>query len=336
MSYIYHGKKGWIKQPNRNFKTWESGLCMVQEQYICRADDVDYSAFQLGDPIENSEPCIDGAFIYPEPVYENLGNGFVQATVTAYGRVNNSGCYSSILTKLTRDFRIIEYYQDPAEPNYEYLQRGPYYLDYYVNTPILKIVYPREELPLSVNPYPFASYTNLSGEKLNLVFPMDFNLSINPSAYHGWFEGDEFVKDLRITRFDSVNFGAFTEYTIQWTEANSNQILPPSFDASIGYQEVYYKKAAPIFQPFGDPENPFSIADFGSTTRFRVRTFNVPPLNNAEYLIINCADYGLIDYIVSGTFWESTMPSAAPGTYILDVQAVNEYGVIRKTQEFVI
>ena len=56
----------------------------------------------------------------------------------------------------------------------------------------------------------------------------------------------------------------------------------------------------------------------------------------SQYLIINCADYGLIDYIVSGTFWESTMPSALPGTYILDVQAVNEYGVIRKTQEFVI
>ena len=304
---------------------------MIQEQYICAADSVDYSAFRQGDPIEDSEPCLDGAFIYPDPVYENLGNGFVQATVTAYGRVNNSGCYSGILTKLTRDFRIMEY----DIPNAVFLVRGPYYLDYYLNTPILKIVYPREELPLSLNPYPFAVYTNLLGERLNLVFPMDFNSTINPSSYHGWFQGDEFVKDLRIARFDSVNFGAFTEYTIQWNEANSNQIIPPSFDSDTGYQEVYYKKAAPIFEDFGDPENPFSIAQFPLTTRFRVRTSTIPKLNSAEYLIINCPDYGLTDYIVSGTFWDGILPNVS-GTHILDVQAVNEYGVIRKTQEFVI
>ena len=93
MSYIYKGQKGWIKQPNRRLQAFRSGLCLIQQEYICRKDLVDYFAFQIGDRLsdEDSLPCIDGAFIYPEPSYQDTGNGFIKVTVSAYGRVNTSG-----------------------------------------------------------------------------------------------------------------------------------------------------------------------------------------------------------------------------------------------------
>lgn len=93
MSYIYKGAEGWVKQPNRMVKTFRSGLCMIQQDYVQRKDKVDFFSFREGDRLsdEDSEPCIDGAFIFPAPEYKDMGNGFISCTVTAYGRVNTDG-----------------------------------------------------------------------------------------------------------------------------------------------------------------------------------------------------------------------------------------------------
>ena len=94
MSYIYHGETDWIKQPNRVVQTFRSGLCMIQQDYIRRADDsIDYFSFREGDaiPSEDASPCIDGAYIFPAPSYQDMGNGFIKCTVAAYGRVNTTG-----------------------------------------------------------------------------------------------------------------------------------------------------------------------------------------------------------------------------------------------------
>jgi len=93
MSYIYKGAEGWVKQPNRMVKTFRSGLCMIQQDYIQRKDKVDFFSFREGDRLsdEDAEPCIDGAFIFPAPEYKDMGNGFISCTVTAYGRVNTNG-----------------------------------------------------------------------------------------------------------------------------------------------------------------------------------------------------------------------------------------------------
>ena len=93
MSYIYKGAEGWIKQPNRMVKTFRSGLCMIQQDYIQRKDKVDFFSFREGDRLsdEDAEPCIDGAFIFPAPEYKDMGNGFISCTVTAYGRLNTDG-----------------------------------------------------------------------------------------------------------------------------------------------------------------------------------------------------------------------------------------------------
>ena len=154
MSYIYHGKKGWIKQPNRNFKTWESGLCMIQEQYICAADSVDYSAFRQGDPMEDSEPCLDGAFIYPDPVYETLGNGFVQATITAYGRTNTTGSRTSIATSFKYPVyaQLGQFSCTGQNCDFFFFQGEATYLpmayiDIVVPLPTIKIVLPETQFP---------------------------------------------------------------------------------------------------------------------------------------------------------------------------------------------
>jgi hypothetical protein len=66
---------------------------MITQDYICRNDDkVNYSKFNEGDKIDDATPCMDNAYIFPSPDYQDMGNGFIKCTVTAYGRVNASGC----------------------------------------------------------------------------------------------------------------------------------------------------------------------------------------------------------------------------------------------------
>jgi hypothetical protein len=93
MSFIYQGKEGWIKQTVRNVQTFRSGLCIITLEYISRKSSVNYYDFKVGDILseEDSMPCIDGAFIFPEPSYTDMGNGFIKCMVTAYGRVNTDG-----------------------------------------------------------------------------------------------------------------------------------------------------------------------------------------------------------------------------------------------------
>jgi len=90
--YIYYGSTDWIPQANRTVKTYRSGLCMITQDFICRNDGkADYFAFKEGDLFQDSDPCIDNAYIFPDPTYQDMGNGFIKCSVTAYGRVNSSG-----------------------------------------------------------------------------------------------------------------------------------------------------------------------------------------------------------------------------------------------------
>jgi len=93
MKFIYHGADGWIKQASRNVQIFRSGLCRIQLEYISRSSSASYSDFKVGDILadEDSTPCIDCAYIFPDPSYSDMGNGFIKCTVTAYGRVNTRG-----------------------------------------------------------------------------------------------------------------------------------------------------------------------------------------------------------------------------------------------------
>jgi hypothetical protein len=93
MAYTYHGTQGWVKQPNRIVKTFDSGLCLIQQDYIRRKDKVEYFTFKEGDALSvaDSQPCIDGAFIFPDPQWRDQGNGFIEVSISAYGRSNTVG-----------------------------------------------------------------------------------------------------------------------------------------------------------------------------------------------------------------------------------------------------
>jgi hypothetical protein len=102
MAYTIIKKSGtkWIKQPNRIVKTFPSGLCMIQQDYIAPRNLVDYFAFREGDALSlsDSQPCIDGAYIFPAPDYQDMGNGFIKCTVTAYGRTTATGQITEIFS----------------------------------------------------------------------------------------------------------------------------------------------------------------------------------------------------------------------------------------------
>lgn len=107
--YIYYGSTDWMPQANRLVKTFRSGLCMITQDYICRNDDkVDYSKFNEGDKIDDATPCMDDAYIFPAPDYQDMGNGFIKATVTAYSRVGTSGVVE--VSKRVGDYYVAYYY----------------------------------------------------------------------------------------------------------------------------------------------------------------------------------------------------------------------------------
>ena len=106
MGSIYHVTIQWIKQPNRIVKTFSSGLCLIQQDYVRRKNSVNYFDFKEGDRLldEDANPCMDGAYIFPAPDYQDTGDGFIKCTVTAYGRVNTTGVINTNLSQgLIRD-----------------------------------------------------------------------------------------------------------------------------------------------------------------------------------------------------------------------------------------
>jgi hypothetical protein len=51
---------------------------------------------------------MDDAYIFPAPDYQDMGNGFIKATVTAYSRVNTSGVVE--VSKRLGDYYVAYYY----------------------------------------------------------------------------------------------------------------------------------------------------------------------------------------------------------------------------------
>lgn len=84
--YRKNAASPWIKQGDRLVKTFASGLCLIQQTYIAPRALATYNAFVEGAAITDSQPCIDGAYIFPAPDYQDTGDGFMLCTVTAYGR----------------------------------------------------------------------------------------------------------------------------------------------------------------------------------------------------------------------------------------------------------
>ena len=119
--YIYYGSADWIPQANRLVKTFRSGLCMITQDYICRNDSsLNYQSFLEGDKIKNSSPCMDDAYIFPAPDYQDMGNGFVKCTVTAYSRVKTSAVVE--ISKRLGEYSVGYFYNKGESVEYDYFK----------------------------------------------------------------------------------------------------------------------------------------------------------------------------------------------------------------------
>jgi hypothetical protein len=123
--HTYYGEEGWIAQANSTVDTFRSGLVRVKQDFICRISTAKYDLFKEG---ANFQPdlgarasvpnfvkqdsrvsvaitpsAIPPCYIFPAPSYQDLGNGFVRCTVTAYGTMG--GGWRIDLVKRLGDYR---------------------------------------------------------------------------------------------------------------------------------------------------------------------------------------------------------------------------------------
>jgi hypothetical protein len=246
--YRTNSASPWIKQGNRLVKTWPSGLCLIQQDYIAPTALVDYDAFQEGDAIADSDPCIDGAYIFPAPDYQQQENGFTRCTVSAYGRWRTGQHITRQKRELTLGVEgLIKGMPINNNVRDVYFKSGtpPNYLNetkVFAEDLVLKfVVPPNSDLPLT----PQLSASRLykyTGEKLpeeitiaNLLPLFGGQISWraqqegemvsggSSAITQAEFESDSTGYDsfgvmesglgLTLTRCESVDFGYFSEYT---------------------------------------------------------------------------------------------------------------------------
>ena len=202
MSYIYHGPKDWIKQSKRIVQTFRSGLCMIQQEYLCRADfSIDYFTFREGEAIsvEDALPCIDGAYIFPAPSYQDMGNGFVKCTVTAYGRVNTKGVIQ--ITKRLGNYTVTTSIGGISES----VQTQKIFDVINFNFVAAK----SEIVPIPTSPTPLIYNLNLT--------PLPTN-----SYSSAGFEFNSFVLTQVVDIYEVNSYGQFAEYNISISAAGQS------------------------------------------------------------------------------------------------------------------
>jgi hypothetical protein len=289
MAYTYHGTQGWVKQPNRIVKTFDSGLCLIQQDYIRRKDKVEYFTFKEGDALSvvDSQPCIDGAFIFPEPDYSDMGNGYIKCTVTAYGRVNNTGTVTTrkqavyLIANVSEEILGIAYNNNTlvcqtaySEPPGSFVIAGapgsirsslPLLLyggspdSGLIDIPVLKIVLGAEESPSTIIPPNLVNiFVGATGENITnkLFFPeiRGFNQSNSiPASFGADFEGRKLSAQFAIDQVATTDYGRFKEYTISWKITGSPEV-------DLG---TFIRKGT--WSPFTFPETTITAFSIGST-----------------------------------------------------------------------
>ena len=106
MATIYEKTVGaLIATPGRTVATFPSGLCRVDQKYVCTTANAatHRAALAIGNdmPDGNNAPAIDGLKIYPAPQEIERGDGFTEFMVSAYGRTTDQMGKSHCLTGQT-------------------------------------------------------------------------------------------------------------------------------------------------------------------------------------------------------------------------------------------
>jgi hypothetical protein len=272
MAYTYHGTSGWIKQPNRIVKTFDSGLCLIQQDYIRRKDKAEYFTFKQGDALSpaDSQPCIDGAFIFPEPDYQDMGNGYIKCTITAYGRVNTTGSVTTRKEPVALTAAVSELKRGITSSLGTCQTTGQYSFENQValysgldpglvDIPILKIVLGANESPSTIIPPNLVNvFVAATGENITnkLFFPQIIGLNENnsiPASFGADFEGRKLQTEFRIDRVETTDYGRFKEYTLSW-----RIVIPPSMDLG-----TFIRKGT--WSPFSSPSTTITATTISSS-----------------------------------------------------------------------
>lgn len=88
---IYQAEPGaLIPSGDRTVATYDSGLCRVDQVYVCASDvaSTHRATLAIGEsmPDGNDDPAIDGLYIFPAPQEIKRPGGFTEFHVSAYGR----------------------------------------------------------------------------------------------------------------------------------------------------------------------------------------------------------------------------------------------------------
>lgn len=341
MNYIYHGKDGWILQPTRKVEAFESGLCRIEEEYICSNKNIDYNYFQAGNLIDDSSPCIDGAYIFKAPKYDNMGNGFTKASITSYGRTSQSGSVDSVSFPSTLEFYIFEAFYSTQYINYtDFIEIKIGSVPVVKSIPIIKKVLPKNSFPPSKIPDgTFGIFDEEGNDIAERIFsPSSFEnvYQLNPSNYHGNFAGVKLNNQFEVSRFDSVNFGNFNEITMQYIDSTGKQYMPTNtFNSNAipqpGNANYFYKKQSPTFKnlSYSITGKYFDFIDSGGGYLLKAETLTDLELNNAKQLELVVKDQGS-NIIYSNTYdgvgFTQYFAALSNGTYTISVKSINDYG----------
>jgi hypothetical protein len=313
---------------------------MIEEEYICANKNVDYNYFQVGNLIEDSTPCIDGAYIFTAPKYTDMGNGFIKATITAYGRSNANGSVDSSAGPSTIGFYVYEASYDPLQ-NYVVLEElGLGSIPVVKSLPIIKKVIPKNSFPPSEVPAGTVGIFDTEGNDIaEKVFkPSDFSsVYIKPSNSHGDFSGVKLNNSFTISRFDSVNFGNFNELTMQYIDASGKQYMPIN-ERGEAYNVPFYGKRAPTFRQFNSAATSgmdaiyFDVQEsivVSGNYLLETATLTALELNNAKQISVLVTDQTNAT-IFSGVFSSvsvlQNLGALSNGVYAVELSATNEYG----------
>lgn len=182
---------------SKRVQTFPSGLVLVVQDYIVpRGQESSFSStFAVGQPLSVDSPAIDGLFIFPEPQWQDTGDGFTKITVSAYGRYTAGSSIERSTVKATY------YYYAPGITEASAL---PALCDKVV----VRYIVPYGSYPVLGTP---------SVGNLTVIPGPNFSTPLIP--------GPTVSIGLYLEGFSSVNFGQWVEVTASWQASASVTVV---------------------------------------------------------------------------------------------------------------
>jgi len=239
MATIYEKTAGaLIATPGRTVATFPSGLCRVDQKYICTTATAatHRATLAIGNdmPDGNDAPAIDGLKIYPAPQEIERGDGFTEFMVSAYGRTTEQMVNIELVkTNITPSFgqaflATVSFWEIkgklalPYGSNIEFETLG---LDPALLLPFDALYYGEDQEVLSVTTGDSRSYdiqqssnshARVILRRYDIVFTTD---GINPSWT--WVV---YIEDPVFVVANQQNFGSFIEVDIATKRVNTENL----------------------------------------------------------------------------------------------------------------